>query len=864
MVVELCGSDVLEVVPNVNIICSEAVGVWKHSRMAVARNFSKHILSHDIFRTEDEDAEAVKQFGGLQTEGVPRNQMCTRGNDLFLAVGNTVRCIDASADSTSGYKRLDLPNVDFLIHSLCINESGTLLAIVGEKKVVTCLLPPAGALSGKETCLRVRSRQVGTDDSHNVLKVVWNPIARYDSNLIVLTDDNYLRAYNLSWSYEDPEYVYCLTAQADEHGEEAFGVDYDELDDPVSFTLGSAAEPHGKFTLYVLTRSGDIFGLCPWVPSHFTMSKEEVEDMFDASVSLEYEYRQKADSKANVRRHYKQQLAWASQIWKQLATSMVESKLSPDGTLHDYHILRRPDRPPQDAQGPFSYHPFPQTLYEGDALDITAVDAGAMTALAVSYSTGRVTCFLQDVSLDMKWKGSGINSDVSLATLESIQLPATDRTSGGTSSASKGPLHGGFTSTSTSTFGSFAGSASGNSGFGFNNASEKSTNTFADKNTDSAAGERAISLQVDPAQDLCLFALEDKQAYRIDLSSWAIPLTHAMECGDLKEVERAISNSVHADVQMLVADQDTSGLKGFALLEDMVGSQFSVTKTKLGIWVDHWADTETAEARNNTSALLDPKQPLALTNSETSDSNKDLAYEPMFNKQSVEAELKSLLDGVEFVPPRPSASANLSLAEKIPPTMEGLEYFDTLTNFFYHELSKVEKAGIIMHKRLQAQRSELHRQLDELGKLSKQLKTVNENHVPHKLQDALDRQASLQKRSCDVLEKLTKSRALLLSEQEKKWFSELKRLQQRIYAGGGFEKRTKNAIAQADVILREFKLLDSDSASKSTSQKGVDADSVVKLQSLLAREGEVVESTKNTLQKLLEDNLTDEVKSLSI
>ncbi|KAA8916003.1 hypothetical protein TRICI_001818 [Trichomonascus ciferrii] len=818
--------------------------------MAVARNFSKHILSHDIFRTEDEDAEAVKQFGARQWVGVPRNQMCTRGNDLFLAVGNTVRCIDASADSTSGYKKLDLPSVDFLIHSLCINESGTLLALVGEKKVVACLLPPTGALSGKETCLRVRSRQVGIDTSHNVLKVAWNPIARYDSNLIILTDDNYLRAYNLSWSYEDPEYVYCLTAQEDEqHMDESFGLDYDELEDPVSFTLGSAAEPHGKFTLYVLTRSGDIFGLCPWVPSHFTMSKEEVEDMFDASVSLEYEYRQKPDSKANVRRHYKQQLAWASQIWKQLATSMVESKLSPDGTLHDYHILRRPDRPPQDPQGPFSYHPFPQTLYEGDALDITAVDAGAMTALAVSYSTGRVTCFLQDVSLDMKWKGSGINSDVSLATLESIELPAS-------SSGSVSTGTGGFGSDSTNAFASFGKtnntSSAGISGFG---SSGKPTN---------AVSERAISLQVDPAQDLCLFALEDKQAYRIDLSSWAIPLTHAMECGDLKEVERAISNSGHADVQMLVAGQDNSGFKGFALLEDMVGSQFSVAKTNLGIWVDHWADNEAAEAKHNTSALLDPKQPLALTSSETSDSNKDLAYEPMFSKQSVEAELKSLLDGVEFVPPRPNPSANLSLGEKIPATMEGLEYFDTLTNFFYHELSKVEKAGIIMHKRLRAQRSELHRQLDELGKLSKQLKTVNENRVPHKLQDAVDRQAALQQRSCDVLQKLTKSRALLLSEQEKKWFSELKRLQQRIYAGGGFEKRTKNSIAQADVILREFKLLNSDPSSNSTSQKGIDADSVVKLQSLLAREGEVVESTKNTLQKLLDDNLTDEMKTLSI
>lgn len=804
--------------------------------MAVARNFSKHILSHDIFRTEDEDGEAVKQFGVRQPVSVPRNQMCTRGNDLFVAVGNTVRCIDASTDSTSGYKKLDLRIVDFLIHSLCINESGTLLAVVGERKVVACLLPPTGALSGKDTCLRVRSRQVGTNTTNKVLKVAWNPIARYDSNLIILTNDSYLRAYNLSWSYEDPEYVYCLTAQSDDNNDDAFGVDYDELEDPVSFTLGSAAEPHGKFTLYVLTRSGDIFGVCPWVPSHFTMAKEEVEDMFDASVSLEYEYRQKPDSKASVRRHYKQQLAWVSQIWKQLATSMVESRLSPDGTLHDYHILCRPDRPPQDAQGPFSYQPFPQTLYEGDAMDIAAVDAGAMTALAVSYSTGRVTCFLQDVSLDMKWKGSGISSDVSLATLESIQLPelSTGNASGSTTPNRQGQFHGGY-------------------GSGFNNA-------------DSTNGERVISLQVDPAQDLCLFALDNKQAYRIDLSSWAIPLTHAMECGDLKAVERAISDSGHADVQMLVAEQDNSGLKGFALLEDMVGSQFSVTKTNLGIWVDHWADNEAAETKNNTSALLDPKQPLALTSSETDDSNKDLAYEPMFSKQSVEAELKSLLDGVDYVPPRPNASAKISLAEKIPATMEGLEYFDTLTNFFYHELSKVEKAGIIMHKRLQAQRSELHRQLDELGKLSKQLKTVNENHVPHQLQDALDRQASLQKRSCDVLQKLTKSRALLLSEQEKKWFSELKRLQQRIYAGGGFEKRTKNAIAQADVILREFKLLNSDSSSKTTTQtpKGIDADSVVKLQALLAREGDVVESTKNTLQKLLEDNLTDELKTLSI
>lgn len=791
----------------------------------MARNFSKHLLSHEVFKTTGEDG---MQNDGGKFSGTPGNQMCTRGNDLFLAVGQTVRCTDASSDSKTGYKRLELSNVDFAIRSLHINESGTLLAVIGDTKVVACVLPPSGALSSRnESCIRLRNRQVGerSGETLEIYKVAWNPIARYDSNLIIMTSDGYLRAYNLSWSYEDPEYVLALCDDGNPsfavHGSDSFGIDYDQLEDPISFSLGSSAEHHGKITLYVLTRSGDVFGFCPWLPNQFVLSKEEVEDLFDASVSLEYEYRHKTDSKPDVRRHYKQQLAWASQLWKQLSTAMVESRLSPDGSLQDYYILHRPDRPSLDPQGPFNYQPFPSTLYEGEAVDIQAADAGAMTCLAVSYSTGRVTCFLQDISLDMKWKGSGIKPEITLATLESIQLPF-------------------------------------------------------DNNSNDESG-RPLAIQSDSRQELCLFALENNQVYRIDLSPWAIPLTRAMESGDLKEVERSMSGNIHANVTALVNDKDNSGLKGFAILEDLVGNQYTVIKTHLGVWIDDWPIDEGEEYFSHSSALLpatNSQNPLALmstNHNNIKETNEELNYETMFNhQQSVEAELKSLLESVDLVAPKPPTDSALSVTGKIPANMEGLEYFDTLSNFFYQELSKVEKAGTIMHKRLQGQRSELHRQLDELGKLSKQITTINENHAPNKLQDVLDRQVNLQRRSGEVLQNLAKSRALLLSEQEKKWFSELKRMQQRIYSGGGFEKRTKNALAQADVILKEFKVLHSDEKSESSLDgtqnriKGVDADSVAKLQALLTREGEIVESTKKTLQKLLKDNVTDQMQALSI
>jgi nucleoporin NUP82 len=678
------------------------------------------------------------------------NLVALRENDILVAIGNMVvyTVLNQSGQET---KTIDLVEVDFAVRNLVVNKTGSLLAIVGSHKVVVCYLPTTGTMPHERNS--VKRHVIGTCSSSSaaVKKVVWNPIARYDANLVVLSDDRCIHAYDVLSSPEMCEYSFSLDQVSN-----SYGVDYESIDNPISIALGTGADAFGKLTLYILTEEGDIFGLCPWVPGEFLLSKPELDELMDVAVDAQYEYKQQKNINPSMRRHYRDQVAWTSDLWKQAATSLVELQVGPDGVVEDYYVVKRPPRTAQlDPQGPFCYQPFPDALYEGSAVDIATIDSGSLTTLAVSYTTGRVNFYLQDVSLDLRWMGSETACKLTLAVLESVQLKHRN--------------------------------------------------------------QLFKLVQLSPASS-AIYAVSDQQAYKIDVASWAAPLSLAVDENDSSQVQSLLKTGMHGDVHQLL--NDPTGYRGLAVFDDRL---ILLTGSKI-ILAD---GGEVSEQES-------PDELELLTNEQTKKTVL-LPYESLLQSRSIQDELYSLLENIQFTPPKPPTG--ISLDDKITANLESLSYFSDVASFFSTELSKLHNAGLTIHSRLGLQRAELHRQLENVFELNKAIRD-QKSHTADKISELMDRQQQLHARALAMLDNLSKRRTLLLSEQERKWFEELKRLRKKVYDTNGLEKRITTAKNQAEFILREMKVLDSSGQDQEvwSTEGSLQAENAARLHMMLAKE----------------------------
>jgi nucleoporin NUP82 len=353
--------------------------------------------------------------------------LCSHGADVFYAVGSSIRCARIGVDND--FHELSTTDIDFEICELVLNKSGSLLAAVGASKVVVYSLP--GFYhddKNNRSRLNVRGREVGKDilRKGKVIKVLWNPIARYDAGLVILTDDYKIRAYDLSQDYYSPEFVQSLRKETPK---DTFELNYDEIEDPVSMAFGTAADPYGRMTLYIATAAGDLFALCPFVPQRFLMTKEDVSNVFDSAVVGESESRQQPGSEVHSTEHGRRrsQIAWAAKIVKQMEScDLKESKIMDNNELVEYYVISRPQvRLPLELQGPFVIAPYPDQLYDAQLTDIATVHDGTMTLIGTCYKEGLVSVCLQENGPEPRWElpiPDAPKSAVSTTMLQVIRL----------------------------------------------------------------------------------------------------------------------------------------------------------------------------------------------------------------------------------------------------------------------------------------------------------------------------------------------------------------------------------------------------------------------------------------------------------
>lgn len=138
--------------------------------------------------------------------------------------------------SSTTYKRLTAPALDFDIERLIVNPTGKLVAAVGSRKIAIVVLPRPGSLASKGSTSKpaevgVKAAVVGPYYHHDriggkarLADVKWHPWGELGSSLLVMTRDGILREYNVSLDVEEPVQTVSLLPGQTAAPESAFPI----------------------------------------------------------------------------------------------------------------------------------------------------------------------------------------------------------------------------------------------------------------------------------------------------------------------------------------------------------------------------------------------------------------------------------------------------------------------------------------------------------------------------------------------------------------------------------------------------------------------------------------------------------------
>ncbi|KIK96958.1 hypothetical protein PAXRUDRAFT_137283 [Paxillus rubicundulus Ve08.2h10] len=351
-----------------------------------------------------------------------RQMMALKDTDLIVAVGTEIR-ITSLGDTKLGrstrksYKVLHAPNVDFEIRQLALNPSGKLLAVTGAYQVAVVVLPRAGYSKLVSSSIDCRAVQVGqfyhgTTSSAPIAKVEWHPWGEAGSTLMVMTVDGKLREYDISVDSEEPQQVLSFIPEKKSRSYLAQDPAEREI---ISFTLGKGKADWGPLTVYALTRSGDIYAICPHMPRNASIPSSYIHAL-ECFIAAKQEFlSQGTPSTISLSTLYDYQRKYVSALVKQLPPGTVFPALSRSVPIHPPHTIKtQPLR-----QGPFLLQPSPRVLEGsdgGDATDIAYLafmddddeenegETERLGIVVVTHQDGKVDVYLDVEKVEARWE----------------------------------------------------------------------------------------------------------------------------------------------------------------------------------------------------------------------------------------------------------------------------------------------------------------------------------------------------------------------------------------------------------------------------------------------------------------------------
>ena len=356
--------------------------------------------------------------------GGQRRLTVQRGTELFFVVDNEIRWTDlvllkdaagdarTSSDNVGteeleqyGRVRMDIStlfgvangmvaqtlktSVAGQIRQLVISPLGDYLAIVTSHTVHVAVLP--SSFDGPNTgAVRVRTFQLGPTahvlEQAPVASVLWHPLGSLGSCLVTVTTDACVRLWELNresrHSFDEPSLALDLKklANATSSGEDlrasVYGTSKGFSPDSVEMEVAAAcfggigsSDEHGwsAMTLWVAMTEGDVYALCPLLPSKWQPALSTIPSLSTAVVSKAAFIEDDSSVSEQDRRTVTQQQKWLSDIDDQEPALLP----LPEG-FEEVEVYNRPSNPPAipKLQGPFHLSPEPDFCEITDLLVI--------------------------------------------------------------------------------------------------------------------------------------------------------------------------------------------------------------------------------------------------------------------------------------------------------------------------------------------------------------------------------------------------------------------------------------------------------------------------------------------------------------
>ncbi|KAF8528785.1 hypothetical protein BU17DRAFT_73080 [Hysterangium stoloniferum] len=725
-----------------------------------------------------------------------RSLIALRDSDLIFATGTEIRITplpDAKTTSRNQrtYKTLHTPNIEFPIRQMCVNRSGKLLAVAGNCQVAVISLPRTGYLKLVPSKVECRAVQVGqyqhaTKSAVPISKIEWHPWGKSACTLM----------YDISMDPEDPQQTLSFMPERSRASTIRGDTSSREV---VSFCFGKGMADWGPLTVYALTKSGDIWAICPFLPSNAVIPSSYVH-------ALEYFVRAKQDGVSNSQSQsdldqqnsgrllstlYAQQLKYVVGLSKQIPESSSNLFVSPSRSISVSPPVMARSQPVR--QGPFLFQPSPHDLDGdgGNATDIIYINAAGSSplhsendgneeglgVLVVAFSDGKIDVCLDVEKVEAMWDTTRHTpTDVPnlelpmLAVYETIDLGLVAKLS-----QAKFP---------------------------------ESTLWFGKQPTsegllDLLEGNHPVFCS-DPIYQDTVYLYHSFGVHSLNMSSWLQALASSMREGIENQVEKLVDDSIGTEVTCLLntilpekrASQPVIGIclpsdvyLTYCLFAATSALNFHVFELPLRIKEDPLVGEQQSPA--NLASL-----PPSVMSSVPALEAKDPSLVSLLVKEPYHA--PALTSGSSFQTWRNFALSSPASKRELQITPEVLREFATIVHRFQLHIRDILISIHQLQERLMLQDSEFRRQQNkymEIVALAERLKGEEHTKLQHRFEQAIHEQKLLLKRSDKVLQGLMDSSSPVLTEHEKRWFAELKRMKDDVlgvssYDSGSLKART--------------------------------------------------------------------------
>ncbi|KAH8589249.1 hypothetical protein B0O99DRAFT_523519 [Bisporella sp. PMI_857] len=348
----------------------------------------------------------------------PLRTIAKRGTEVFIGVGKEIRWADLvylkeayedgqkrsketsrtggretsqyEDDHAQGYRTIKTPVADD-IRQLIISPNESLLAILTSHTVHIAVLPdPSHLTAADKGPLRLKTFQLGPT-SHvttqsGIASALWHPLGVNGSCLVTVTEEAVVRVWELSKadrrSFDKSTLAIDLKKLADGTStEQDFGASVSGRNtgfSPDSFDMEVAAACFSNrvsggwspMTLWIAMKQGDIYALCPLLPSKWSPPPALIPSLSVSIVAKNATIEDDIEVSEHAKQLVQQQLLWMSELDNQ-EPLLVESPFSDSST----EVYTRPSKPGHvpKLQGPFELD-LPVTDEEEDESDVLLTD----------------------------------------------------------------------------------------------------------------------------------------------------------------------------------------------------------------------------------------------------------------------------------------------------------------------------------------------------------------------------------------------------------------------------------------------------------------------------------------------------------